>query len=102
MKGFTLIEVLIAALILITISFSFTYFLNTGIKSLDNSRDFIKAINLAQTQMEEIRSLPFDQITSTKFITVRPISYDLLEVKLSMDWKIGKQPIELYTMRSRY
>jgi type II secretory pathway pseudopilin PulG len=102
MKGFTLIEVLIAAVILITISFSFTYLLTSGIKSIDNSKDLLMAINLAQSQMEEVRALPFDNITSIGSIVVRPISYDLLEIRLSLDWKAGKHPIELITMRSKY
>ncbi len=101
-KGFTLIELLVAAIILTIMTLSFGYLFHSGINSLQNSKELLAALNSAQAQMEEIRSLPFDQIKSSQTIAVKPITYDLLEIKLTANWKEGKRPIELYTMRSKY
>jgi len=101
-NGFTLIEVLISAAILTTILASFAYLTKTGVASISTNKEYLKALNMAQSKMEEIRATQFDQIKNGSGVMVRNVSSDLLEIKIISPWREDKPPIELITLRSKY
>jgi prepilin-type N-terminal cleavage/methylation domain-containing protein len=103
-KGFTLIEVLVASLLMCVFAASFTFLVNSGIRQVNNSRQLTRSIFISKSIMEEMRSKPFDIIFSynnSRFdsgagsITVSPAGNGLISIKIS-------HKIELDTLRSRY
>lgn len=107
-KAFTLIEVLVSAAILFLAAFSISYLVKADFGIINLSAKYQKALNLAQSKMEEIRSTDFPGIKNSTFAdnngttAVKPITYDLLEIKLSYNWDNKRPPIEFYTLRSKY
>lgn len=120
-KGFTLLEVLIALIILtvgviaITRAFSTGLFASTGVEDTD------LALNIAQAKMEEIRNTSFGSIADNgptpadanpdsplyKFnVTVdeTTVSTDLKRVEVTVDWatKGGTADVELKTLAANY
>ena len=103
-KGFTLIEVLVASILICVFAASFTFLVNSGIRQVNNSRQLTRSVFIAKSMMEEIRSKPFGSLFSynnTRFdngagvITVSPAGNDLISIKVS-------HKIEMNTLRSRY
>ena len=110
-KGFTLIELLVGAAIFLLTTTSFGYILRAGKTSLNAAAQLNQAIYLLQEEMEEIRSLPFDQISllngksfaeeQGKIVVFQALS-DLHEITLELKWDPKKAPLCLYSIRSRY
>lgn len=106
-RGFTLIEIIVALCLLAIIAAAFSFFFNSGIKNLLSTQEFTAALNSAQAQMEGIRAKGFEEIKDQTFdngrgkIAVRPIAYDLLEIRLTLNWKEGRKPIEFVTARAK-
>lgn len=103
-KGFALIEVLVASLLICMFAVSFTFLVASGIKQVKTSISLTGSIILAKSVMEEIRSRPFNSIFSynnTTFdngagrIVVSSAGNDLAMITV-------KHEIELSTLRSRY
>ena len=103
-EGFTLIEVLVASILICVFTASFTFLVNSGIKQINNSRQLTRSIFIAKSMMEEMRSKPFESLFSYNnsrfdngagFITVFPAGNDLISIKIS-------HKVELNTLRSRY
>jgi len=103
-KGFTLIEVLVASILICVFAGSFTFLVNTGIRQVNNSRQLTRSIFIVKSMMEEMRSKPFESMFSynnSRFdsgagsITVSPAGNDLISIKVS-------HKIEMNTLRGRY
>jgi prepilin-type N-terminal cleavage/methylation domain-containing protein len=103
-KGFTLIEVLIASLLICLSAASITYLLQTGIRSVALSRRTTKEMMVTSSVMEELRSRPFGDLLSMNGysfdngkgkIAITSVGADLVSINL-------KDNIELDTLRSRY
>lgn len=60
--GFTLIEILIAAFILVLGSFAIFMAFAMAIKNVERGRDSQIALSVAQREMEKIRSLPYERV----------------------------------------
>ena len=103
-KGFTLIEVLIASVLICVFAGSFTFLVNSGIRQVNNSRQITRSVFIAKSMIEEMRSKPFDSLflyNNSRFdngsgiIIVSPAGNDLISIKVS-------RKVELNTLRSRY
>lgn len=107
-RAFTLIEILMSLGLLVVITISFSFLFKSGFTNLKYTEDIENALYATRSQMEEIRAESFDNIKSKTFangrgmISVKSLSHDLLEIKLSYNWNANKKPIELYTIRSKY
>jgi prepilin-type N-terminal cleavage/methylation domain-containing protein len=64
-EGFTLIEVLIAAFILVLGSLAIFLTFTAAIHNVQRSRDFQVASSIAQREMEKIHSLPYERVVMT-------------------------------------
>jgi prepilin-type N-terminal cleavage/methylation domain-containing protein len=103
-NGFTLIEVLVAAVMICVFAASFTLLSSAGIKQAARSRQLTKAVFAAKSAMEGLESRPFDELYSCNgasfdngkgLITVTPAGKDLVSITVKND-------AELNTLRSRY
>ena len=105
MKGFTLIEVLISALVLVVVIASFTYLFRSGISLLTSAEDFNRAANSLELKAEEIRAASFDNIQNQTFdkgrVEAALINPELKEIKLTLNWRAGREPLRLYTLRAK-
>lgn len=63
--GFTLVEVLITAFIMVIVFGAFLNLINGSFKLQDNGRNFILVSNAARSKIEEIRSVAFDNIVGS-------------------------------------
>lgn len=102
-KGFTLIEVLVAAALIAMFAAAFTTLANACIMQARSSREFTRSVLLCKSVMEEMRSRNYSNLflyNNTTFdngagvITVVPAGNDLVSITV-------KDKIELSTMRSR-
>lgn len=103
-KGFALIEVLIASLILSVFAASFVFLLNTGVKQVKRSTELTGSVFISKSIMEEIISKPFDDLffyngksfnNGTGQIIVAPAGGNMVSITV-------KHKIDLITLRSRY
>ena len=103
-KAFTLIEVLVASILICVFAASFTFLVNSGIKQVNNSRQLTRSIFIAKSTTEELRSKSFNDLFSynnSRFdngagvITVSPVGNDLISITV-------RHKVELKTLRSRY
>lgn len=105
MKGFTLIEVLISALVLVIVIASFTYLFRSGISLLTSAEDFNRAINALELKAEEVKALAFDNVQNQTFdkgqVDISLINPELKEIKITLNWREGREPLHLYTLRAK-
>lgn len=110
-KGFTLVELLVAATIFLVATFAFAYLLKIGMASVQNTSRFNHATYSLVTQAEEIKSLPFSSLASLNGrsfaqgdgkISVVPALADLLKIELELAWDPNKVPLKVTTLRSSY
>lgn len=64
-EGFTLLEVLIAAFILVLGALAVFMTFTVAIHNIQRSRDTQVALSVAQREMEKVRSIPYDQVVMT-------------------------------------
>jgi prepilin-type N-terminal cleavage/methylation domain-containing protein len=110
-KGFTLVELLVAAGLFLVATFAFGHLLKIGLDSIESAARLNQATYALQAEMEEIRTLPFEQLAALNGrafaeglgeIFVTPVLADLVSVKLELEWDPKKSPLILYTLRSNY
>ena len=93
---------MVSLLLLAMVSGFFVYFFRLSIYSLNNSRKYFSALDLAQQKMEELRSSSFDSLKSDgDQVIVNNINSDLKEMTFTLNWDAKKPAIILYTMRAR-
>ena len=106
-KGFTLIELIVSLCLLTIIATAFSGFFQAGISRLADTQEFARALNSSQAQMEALRAKSFDALKDTSFengrgnIRVRPVTHNLVEIRLTLDWKEGRKPLEFISMRAK-
>ncbi len=102
-KGFTLIEALIAAVLIAMFAASFTTLADAGIKQAKSSIELTKSVILCKNIMEEMRSRNYADLfqynnavfdNGSGSITVAPAGNDLVSITV-------KDKIELNTIRSK-
>jgi len=103
-SGFTLVEVLVASLLICAFAASFAFLVNAGIRQVSEGRQLTRSILLSKSIMEELQSSPFAALFSynnTRFddgaglITVAPAGNDLASITV-------RHKTVLNTLRSRY
>jgi len=110
-KGFTLIEVLIAALLFLAATIGFAYLLKYGAASVAKASELNQAAYNIESKMEEIRAMNFYHLPSLNGATfakgagkIKVISVlaDLTQVSLELKWDPTRLPLKLITLRSKY
>jgi prepilin-type N-terminal cleavage/methylation domain-containing protein len=110
-KGFTLVELLLAAALFVAAVAGFNYLLKVGSISVESASRLSHAVYALQTKMEEIRSYPFSHLNSLNGrtfakgegrISVAPVLADLVRVQLELEWDPKKVPLKIHTLRSKY
>jgi prepilin-type N-terminal cleavage/methylation domain-containing protein len=103
-KAFTLIEVLVASLLICVFSVSFTFLVTNGVKHIREARSITRSVLTAKSMMELMRSEPYDKLFSFNnmlfdkgngVITISSAGNDRIAVAV-------KDRVELVTLRSRY
>jgi len=110
-RGFTLVELLVAASLFLVATIAFGSLLKIGLASISSASDLNRAAYLLQAEMEEIQGLPFAELpgmNGSSFangrgrISVSPVLADLIRVRLELSWNPDKSPLYIYTLRSSY
>lgn len=110
-KGFTLVELLVAASIFLLATLAFGYLLKTALISIDSASRLNQAAFILQEKMEEMKPLAFDQLAALNGdtfaeglgkITVTPVLADLVRIKIELDWDPKRIPLKIFTLRSKY
>lgn len=103
-KGFTLIEVLIASLLLCIFAGSFAFLVTSGMKQVKASSQLTRSILLCKSVMEDLRSKPFGNLFSYNNVSfdngagsirIAAVGPDLISITI-------KHKVEINSMRSRY
>ena len=110
-KGFTLVEILVAASLFLTAVVAFSFLLNNTTKTMGDAKVLNQAVYTLQAKREEIMAVPFDELFSLNGsafaqgngkIHITPALADLVKTKLVLFWHPQKAPLRLYTLRSKY
>lgn len=110
-RGFTLVELLLAASLFLVATTAFGYLLRVGKTAVGSASKFNQSVYAIQARMEEVKRLPFDQLISLDGSTFAqgmgkvsaiPLSADLVSIQLELKWAPKKIPLNLYTLRSKY
>jgi len=102
-QGFTLVEAMVAAIVLVLGIVTAITTLQRGFQSLDSARNLTSASQLMQSEMERLRLKNWSQIEElqesgvTKIttedarfvctLTIRDLKVDMKEIVLSADWR---------------
>ena len=101
-KGMALIEVIVAVAIFAIVIGGFMQALNTGIVGTNRDIKLNTALHLAQSQIEHIKSLPYDNEEPFEYETVpEPQGYDI-EVAVEPTYEDGEQGLQLITVTVTY
>ena len=109
--GFTLLEVLISALILVLVFSSSLMLLKYCFQGVANVTEFTSSVYLVQSKMEELRPRSFDDLVligeesfdgGKGLLKVSKVTGDLALVEIKYDWDLKKAPIRVATFTSRY
>lgn len=107
-KGFTLIEVVVAlAILLAAVGSSFLLF-RSGMEGAKLGKELTRATYRVQEKMENLRGLPFQTLSSHTFdlgqgaVDVTSLNSDLKKIEVRLDWRGGRPPLQLTTLRSKY
>ncbi len=110
-RAFTLIEVLVAALLFLAATIGFAYILKYGAASVAKASELNQAAYTIESKMEEIRSTSFYSLPSLSGrtfamgagkITVITVLANLTQISLELKWDPSRLPLKLYTLRSKY
>jgi prepilin-type N-terminal cleavage/methylation domain-containing protein len=110
-KGFALIEVLIASILICLFAASFTFMVTAGIKQVAASKKLTRSIFVSKSMMEELRSKPFDSLYSYNnvsfdngggIIIVAPKGGGLVSITVRHKAVPAVRQVELNTLRSRF
>jgi prepilin-type N-terminal cleavage/methylation domain-containing protein len=110
-RGFTLVELLVAASIFLVATLAFGSLLKIGMSSIRAARDLNRAAYTLQAKMEEIQETPFAELpglNGSSFangkgrISVSPVLADLVRIRLELSWDPDRTSLHIYTLRSSY
>lgn len=110
-KGFALIEVLIASLLICVFAASFTYMVAAGIKQVVTTKQLTRSVFMSKSIMEELRSKPFDSLYSYNNVSfdngegriiVAPLGSGLISITIRHKTLPDGRQVELNTLRSRF
>ena len=110
-QGFTLVELLILAVLFLIATVSFGSVLGAAKTSAMSAEKLTQAVYCIQSETEEIRLLAFDQLSSLNGksfaqgagkIYVTSVLADLASIRLELTWDPKKSPLITNTLRSKY
>ena len=93
-RGFTLIEILVAGALLLTVLSSFTYVLKTAAGYVSKLEAKSKGVYQARSELERIKQLPFAALSGAS-------SGETQTVQVACDLYLVRVKA-VYTLRSRY
>ena len=108
-RGFTLIEVLVAAAILVFAASASALVFRAVTGEIMRSSELTRSVYKTQDKMEELKITDFSDLSSFHGktfdqgkgkIEVKPILPDLKELKVEYKWDPLRKPIVIYTLRS--
>ena len=93
-RGFTLIELLVAGSLLVALLSVCSYLFRSSTSYLGRGERQIKDLYRMRSELEEIRSLPFEQVAAAASpgVAITPLAVDLYLVQAG----------QLFTLRSKY
>ena len=102
-KGMALIEVIVAVAVFSIVIGGFMQGLNSGIVGTHRDIQLNTALHLAQSQIEHIKSLPYDNEEPFEYETVPevPQGYDI-DVTAEPTYEDGEQGLQLITVTVTY
>jgi len=100
-KGMALIEVIVAVGIFAIVIGGFMQALNTGIVGTNRDIKLNTALHLAQSQIEHIKSLPYDNEEPYEIVPDVPQGYDI-DVAVEPTYEDGEQGLQLITVTVTY
>ena len=110
-KGFTLVELLVAASLFLAAAVAFNYLLKVGFTTVDTAQHLNQATYTLISKKEEIINLPFNSLSSLNGesfahgsgrISVNPVLIDLMNIELELVWDTEKLPLKITTLRSNF
>lgn len=87
-RGITLVEVLVAAALMVAAVSSFTYFTKVAVDHVLSTKKLSHALYEARSRMENLHRIPSSA------------ELEAIEVEIKRDH--GRPPLRLYSLRSRY
>lgn len=108
-RGFTLIEVLVAAAILVFAASASALVLRTVTGEIMRSSELTRSVYITLDKMEGLKTIDFSDLSALhgEFfaqgkgkIEIKPILPDLKELKVEYKWDPVRKPIVIYTLRS--
>ena len=96
-----LIEVIVAVAIFAIVIGGFMQALNTGIVGTNSDIKLNTALHLAQSQIEHIKSLPYDNEEPYEIVPDVPQGYDI-DVAVEPTYEDGEQGLQLITVTVTY
>jgi len=100
-KGMALIEVIVAVGIFAIVIGGFMQALNTSIVGTNRDIKLNTALHLAQSQIEHIKSLPYDNEEPYEIVPDVPQGYDI-DVAVEPTYEDGEQGLQLITVTVTY
>lgn len=102
-KGMTLIEVIVAVAIFAIVFGGFMQAMNTGLMGTHRNTQLNTALHIAQSQIEYVKSLPYDNEPPFEYETVPevPQGYDI-DVAVEPNYEDGEQGLQLITVTVTY
>lgn len=110
-RGFTLVELLVAASIFLVSTLAFGSLLKMSLASIHSASELNRAAYMLQTKTEEIQAIPFAELSGLNGasfangkgkISVSPVLADLVRIRLELKWDPDRTPLYIYTLRSSY
>lgn len=90
-EGFSLLETLIAVALVGVIAVAFLQALRTGSKSSGVHEERVVALGLAQSQLEEIKAMPYDALGNYAVAITSPTGYNVSVSTVQQD--VDKQEV---------
>ena len=100
-KGMALIEVIVAVAVFSIVIGGFMQALNTGLVGTNRDIKLNTALHLAQSQIEHIKSLPYDNEEPYGIVPDVPQGYDI-EVAVEPTYEDGEQGLQIITVTVTY
>jgi prepilin-type N-terminal cleavage/methylation domain-containing protein len=110
-KGFTLVELLVAAALLPAILTLFLGIIKVSAESYQREKVLAQNFFALRSQLEKLRSIPFEQVAQSNGasflagagkIKITPLAADLLKIELRLQPDPLRPPTTLSSLRSSY
>lgn len=110
-KAFTLVEMVIACSLFLIITATFSFFLNSAMRSSKNAKNLNQATFTLLSKAEGVRATPFESLKSLNGqifangqgkVSINSALSDLVKVEIELSWHPDKIPLKISSLRSSY